>query len=311
MNTEEFTSNLTVKVAWYYYIENLTQNEISDILSLSRNKVVRLLEKARADGIVQFQIKGKDADSIETELALKKKFGLSDAFVIPESPRNLNASLARAAAQYMDLRLNNSDLIGLGWGDTVSRTAEYLAYAPGNEYSVVTLTGGANYYINGGNFVDKFGGRINIIPAPFLASSENMARQILKEPSVIDTLSLVKLSKFNVVGIGGLDFEQATFFREEKMSTGELLELRSKNAVGDILGQFYSSNGAILDLAHHKRVVGLPIEELKTLNNVIGVAGGAHKIDSIFGALKGGYINILITDEKTAKSLLQKEADVK
>ena len=36
----------------------------------------------------------------------------------------------------------------------------------------------------------------------------------------------------------------------------------------------------------------------------IAISVGSQKVESMVGALKGGYINVLYTDEKTAKALL-------
>jgi lsr operon transcriptional repressor len=109
-----------------------------------------------------------------------------------------------------------------------------------------------------------------------------------------------------VVGIGGLS-TASTIIKEEKMTLNELIYIKNHNAAGDILGQFFDAQGRILDLPHHNRLIGTQLSTLKKLHNVIGVAGGAHKVDAIFGALKGGYIDTIITDEETATALIKKE----
>ncbi|RLQ94879.1 sugar-binding transcriptional regulator [Falsibacillus albus] len=305
-----FTQNLLIKVAWYYYKDNLTQTEISDLLHLSRNKVVRLLDRARAENIVQFHIKGDGVNCLEIEHTLMDAFAISNAFVIPTPKHDLSRSLAKAAAQYMENTIANHELIGFGWGEAVSRTIESLTIDPSITVSMVTLTGGVNYYfqkrdhsLEGG--LDKFKGGIHVIPAPFLASTKEMAANMLSEPSVKDILDLASLSHHVVVGIGGLS-KTSTIIKEEKMTLNELVYIKNQNAVGDILGQFFDADGEPLDLPHHERLIGTNISTLKDLNNVIGVAGGPKKIDAIYGALKGGYLNTIITDEETAKALIKK-----
>lgn len=315
MNNDAFAENLLVKVAWYYYKDNLTQTEISELLNISRNKVVRLLERARAENIVQFQIKGPGVNCLEIERELVSACHLQQAFVIPAPKHSLSASLAKAAAQYLEMLLGEGELIGFGWGEAVSRTIESLTIDPSTEVSMVTLTGGVNYYFHKHDYsleggLDKFKGGIHVIPAPFLASSEEMAKNLLSEPSVRNILELAGLSHHVVVGIGGLSAD-STIIKEEKMTLNELRYIKNQNAVGDILGQFYDADGVLLDLPHHNRLVGTSLTTLKHLKNVIGVAGGAQKIDAISGALKGGYIDTLITDEDTAAALIRKsEASV-
>lgn len=310
-SNDPFTDNLLVKAAWYYYKDNLTQTEISEILNLSRNKVVRLLDRARAENIVQFHIKGHGVNCLEIERDLVSTFKVPRAFVIPTPAKELSRSLSKAAAQYLENNISANDLIGFGWGEAASRIIESLSIDPAIKVSMVTLTGGVNYYfhkrdysIEGG--LDKFKGGIHVIPAPFLASTEEMAKNMLSEPSVRNILDLGSLSNHVVVGIGGLSAD-STIIKEEKMTLNELIYIKNQNAVGDILGQFFDAKGNLLDLPHHSRLIGTNLNTLKKLNNVIGVAGGPHKTDAIYGALKGGYIDTLITDEETAIALLKKE----
>jgi DNA-binding transcriptional regulator LsrR (DeoR family) len=310
---DSFTENLLIKVAWYYYKDNLTQQEISEILGLSRNKVVRLLERARTEGIVQFQIKGHGSNCLGIEKELKKIFSIPDAIVIPtpQNKESLSTSLAKAAAQHLHTKIEKFDLIGFGWGRAVSDTISQLSFESDIELSVVTLTGGVQYYFpnnNSGNVgLGKFH-KLHLIPTPFLASSEEMANQFLNEPSVREILNLAKLSKYVIVGIGGISNE-ATIVQEEKLTINELTQIKQQNAVGDILGQFYNLNGEVLNSPHHSRLIGTKLSSLKEMKNVIAVAGGDKKIEAIYGALKGKYIHTMITDEITAKHLLKMEVE--
>ncbi|PEL13844.1 sugar-binding transcriptional regulator [Bacillus sp. AFS017336] len=310
MSQDHYTENMLMKVAWYYYKENLTQNEIAGLLELSRAKVVRMLERARSEGIVQFHIKGIGKNGLSIEKEFKEAFNLKNAYIIP-SPLNkvdLSDSLSKAAAQYLQNKLQSNDMVGLGWGRAVSRTIQYLTIEPISHISVVTLTGGVHYYLHNRrqkeSGLEKFHD-IHVIPAPFLASTEEMAERFLSEPSIKDILELAKFTKYIIVGIGGID-PDATIIQEEKMTMNELTFIKHQNAVGDILGQFYDRNGKILDLPHHKRLIGTDLKSLRDLN-VIAVASGEKKIDAIYGALKGKFITTLITDEATAISLLNME----
>ncbi|MGG3468769.1 sugar-binding transcriptional regulator [Neobacillus pocheonensis] len=313
-NHDVFTENLLVKVAWYYYKDNLTQTEISDLLNLSRNKVVRLLDRARAENIVSFHIKGHGVNCLEIEHKLIDAFKIPRTFVIPTPKNELSRSLSKAAAQYIENNIRDNELLGFGWGEAASRTIESLTIDPSMAVSMVTLTGGVNYYFHKRDYsleggLDKFKGGIHVIPAPFLASTEEMAKNMLTEPSVKNILDLASLSNHVVVGIGGLS-STSTIIKEEKMTLNELIYIKNQNAVGDILGQFFDAEGHILELPHHNRLIGTQLSTLKKLNNVIGVAGGPDKVDAIFGALKGGYIDTLITDEETARALIKKEVSL-
>jgi DNA-binding transcriptional regulator LsrR (DeoR family) len=188
-----------------------------------------------------------------------------------------------------------------------------LPLPPEHQVSLVTLTGGVNYYFQkhheaseGG--LTKFTGGIHMIPSPFLTSSIDMAGSFLNEPSVKNILQLASMAQHYIIGIGGLS-KEATIIKEENMSISELTYIERQGAAGDILGQFYDTNGELLDLPLHKKLVGTPLERLKKLGNVIGVAGGEKKIHAIYGALRGAYIDTLVTDENTALALLAMGGD--
>ncbi len=82
MTQLNFEENLLTKVAWYYYKDQLTQQEIASLLHISRNKVVRLLDKARSEGIVTFHVKGTGLHCLSIERDLMKKIPLKKMLLL-------------------------------------------------------------------------------------------------------------------------------------------------------------------------------------------------------------------------------------
>jgi lsr operon transcriptional repressor len=76
---------------------------------------------------------------------------------------------------------------------------------------------------------------------------------------------------------------------------------------GDILGQFFDADGNVIDLPIHDRRIGIDLSDLKNIPKVVGVAGGLHKAEAILGALHGGFLDVLITNELAALRLLELE----
>ena len=198
-------------------------------------------------------------------------------------------------------------LLGFGWGNTVSLTLKYLSLVDHKKVSMVTLSGGTtayfqNTYREETNSLFKFNSRFHIIPSPLLVSSPKTCRLILEEPEVARIMQMAQLANIAVVGIGSMS-ASATFTQFGYITPQELEILQKQGGVGDILGQFYDKDGNRLDVDFHNRLVAVSLEKLKNMQHVIGVAGGAHKVEAIKGALRGGYIHSLITDEKTALEL--------
>ena len=101
MNYEE---SLMVKASWYYYFENMTQQAIADRLSISRMRVIKLLESARQSGIIQFRLRSDGVGMVEQSQKLIDKYHLKDVFLIPEvdsDESHPNESIARAGAMYI------------------------------------------------------------------------------------------------------------------------------------------------------------------------------------------------------------------
>jgi DNA-binding transcriptional regulator LsrR (DeoR family) len=75
--------------------------------------------------------------------------------------------------------------------------------------------------------------------------------------------------------------------------------------VGDVCLQFFDTNGrpALTDLS--SRVLGISAPQLRSIERRIGVAGGVRKHEAIRAAVRGGWINILITDVDTARALAE------
>jgi lsr operon transcriptional repressor len=77
--------------------------------------------------------------------------------------------------------------------------------------------------------------------------------------------------------------------------------------VGDILGQFFDADGNVVDLPIHDRRIGIELSDLARIPKVVGVAGGLRKAEAILGALHGGFLNVLVTNELVALRLLELE----
>ncbi|MEG0854747.1 MAG: sugar-binding domain-containing protein, partial [Angelakisella sp.] len=106
----DYEDSLIIKTAWYYYLENMTQQRISELLGISRMKVIKLLEKARTSGIIQFKIREDGASRMVMEKQLAERYGLKDTFIVPANPEedSVNETVARAAAMYISGRITTA-----------------------------------------------------------------------------------------------------------------------------------------------------------------------------------------------------------
>ena len=131
-----------------------------------------------------------------------------------------------------------------------------------------------------------------------------MAEALRNEASVMELSRMIALAQMTVVGIGAMR-ESATIFKSGILNNNDFLYLSMQGAVGDLLSHFIDKEGNLLKTPLEERLISTPLDTLKKLKNVIGVAAGDSKVEAIHAALRGQYLDVLITDDRTAGKLLQ------
>lgn len=300
--TEQIT-----RAAWHYYNDGLTQNQIADMLGVSRIKVSRLLEKGRQSGLIELRINSPYGGCLSQQKELMDAFGLADARVVPglkgqpAAPR-----IGRAAASLLIQNLKPNDLLAIGWGEATTTALRYMAPVfPQTNISLVSLTGGVSAYIG---TTGLYGPQNNahLIPTPLRVSSPELAEMLRVEPYVRNVLDMAATARFGLIGVGAVT-SVATLVRYGYCSNAEIELFKRRGAVGDVLGYFYDADGEILDLDLHRHVVAVRPEDLRKIPNVAATAAGPHKVEAILGMLRGKLANILVTDEDTATELLRRQ----
>ena len=301
---DEQTYALATKAAWYYYMEDSTQAQIAEVMGISRAKVIRLLEEARAQGIVQFSFRKNDSQRVSAEQLLIDRFGLKDAFVVPTplDSSAINQSIAQGAAHYVSDHLREDGYLNIGYGDTVSRMLGFLAKNREESLNVVSLTGGVSYYLPSVG-TTAYSMHLFLTPSPLVVSSRQVRDALLDEKSLQDVSTMTEHADMSVVGIGAA-VEGATVLRNGILNEGELAVLKMQGAVGDVLNHFMDKDGNLIQTEIEDRVISTDLDKLRQLKNVVGVAGGKDKVTAIKAVLNGGYLNVLITDSDTAAELL-------
>ena len=307
MDIEE---ELTVKAAWLYFLARKTQQEISGILGISRMKVIRLLDRAKQTGVIKITMREDNIRRMSLENQIIETYNLKDSFIIPVSSSaisEINNAVADAAAMYVSSRITPDTFINIGYGYTMGKTLNNLAKNVKNPISCISLTGGVSIYLPNTQS-SIFNARLYLIPAPLLVSSNEMFHAIIAEDSVKEIMRMVSLASFTLIGIGGMN-DGATILKTGFLSENDFLYLKMQGAVGDILCHFFDKHGKIISSPFQDRLITTPLDVLKSLSNVIGVAAGKDKRDAIRGALALGYIDTLITDEDTAQWLIENKID--
>jgi len=109
---------LTATVARRYYLDGATKSDIAAELGLSRFKVARLLDEARATGVVRIELDSSGQIDLDLSVRLAEAYGLRHCIVMggPEDDEELlRLTLGRAAAELVTEIVEVGDVLGLSW----------------------------------------------------------------------------------------------------------------------------------------------------------------------------------------------------
>lgn len=313
MKSDTFHQDLMREVAKLYYYEDLTQDQIGEIVGLSRQKVWRVLKKAKEEGIVQIKIIEPSDKELENENQLKEKFGLKEVKItlsFQENDKILLKRVAQVAASYLRNRLDPYSNLGVAYGKTIFEIIHYLTPKKIPGLRVIQIMGGYGK-LKGDvmavelarRIAENFDGQVVYLMAPAFAKDQATRDAILSNEGVFKVLDMSRKVDIALVGIGGVS-KTSTLLDTGDLYDYEIEELRKKKVVGNICGNFYNETGVIIETLADKRRISISLQDLQKIPLVIGVAGGKNKFLPILGALNGRFIQALITDDLTASQLI-------
>lgn len=313
--SEDYIARL-IEVARAYYLDNQTQSDIARSLGISRSMVSRDLTRAREIGIVEIHIKDPRNTLTTHEQHVLALFPhLLDVVIAPtfsEEADAVRAMIGRFAANYLITLLKPGQRLVLGCGRTLRAIVDALPRQPIPGIEIVQAMGNIGHEAHGIDYneiarhaADALSGRVYYVSAPaILGKRTGSARDFIEaNPILSQALSLIRQAHVMAVGLGSLESDQL-YVQAGLIEASDLDTLRARAAVGDICGRFFDQNGREVVAPFADRMIGLELLDLRSAPISIGIAGGVDKVEPLLGALRGEYINILITDELTARRLI-------
>ena len=307
---------LMVKVARLYHEHGVLQPEIARRLHISQPRVSRLLKQAAAEGIVRTTVVVPDGMSTEVEDRLEQLFGLREAVVVEcldDSEAGMLHDLGVATATYLEASLTGGEVVGISsWSATLLAAVDAMRRS-----SRVTAERAVQLFGGVGNptaeahaarltqrFAELTGAHPSFLLAPGIAASPQAREAFLEDQFVREAMSALDDVSLALVGIGALEPSSLLQRSGNIFAAEELAALGERGAVGDICLRFFDADGAPVSSSLDQRVIGISAEQLRRIDRCVGVAGGERKYAAILGALRGGWINVLITDRGTAERLI-------
>lgn len=298
-----------VRAAWMYYIAGLNQSEIASQLGTSRPVVQRLIAAAKEEGIVSIGLHHPVANCLDYAQLLQEKYQLINCNIVPAySSESTLDSVTFGCYQLMAryLQGDKPTVVGIGSGLTLKKTIKRIDFDSRNTRCVALISamnehGQCNYYDDVPLLLArKIQGKYYQWPAPRYAQSCDEYKMWCTSRLFRNVSAVAEASEVIFVGIGALG-KQSPIFKDGFINEAQLDELTARGGV-EILGRFIDADGNVVDSLINRYITSYDIRQSQCPR--IAAACGEDKRPAILAALKGGWINGLVTDEHTARWLL-------
>ena len=305
MNVDDLIE--TAAVARRHYLDGRTKVQIAEEFGISRFKVTRLLNEALKQGIVTITVSLPNAVDAELSVRLCKQFGLKRAVVVAppdESPDAVRNSIGQAAARLLMETIRAGDVVGIANGRTISATTRHItSLAP---CDVVQLTGMAlSLEADSVELVRRVsaisGGTPHAIYAPLTVGADTTAVALRADPNIMQAIELFPKVTIALVAVGSWEPPDSQLL--QSLTPAERKLLLAQGVCADVAGGLLDSQGRSMDdLAG--RTIGISLEELRRIPNLVVIGGGTRKINAIHAVLKSHLASVLVTDVSVARAIL-------
>ncbi|TGD41759.1 transcriptional regulator [Pseudotabrizicola sediminis] len=310
------------RVAWLYHVGQMSQEDVSQALGISRFKVLRMLAEARDRGIVRVSVQHEISETLTLADRLKQVWGMTEVMVAPMPaglpPGAETSDFARRAVGILAAgflkrigRGGQAVTIGMGWGWTLAAMARAVADLHNPNLRFVSLMGSMTQTSDSSpfdvctNLAALTGGSAMFLPAPFMADDEDACRLILSQRLVRETLAVAQQADYAIVSVGECQ-PGALLFSSSVLTAEDRSELQMAGAVADTTGRFFRADGTLADTRLNHRAPAIAYDDLRRCDVVL-LCAGTEKLVATRAVLRAGFVRRLIIDQKLAESLISSE----
>ncbi|MFN3275501.1 MAG: sugar-binding transcriptional regulator [Paracoccus sp. (in: a-proteobacteria)] len=315
MSDDEFPAEdaFVAEVCWHYYVNEMTQAEIAKFLGATRLRVNQAIQKARAQGMVRIQIESPAMPYFDLQDRLRDRFGLDRVLVAPARPDayDFNRPVGAALASYMQDRLRAGDWrrIGVSWGMTLQASIDRMPRQSWPDVEIISIIGGTsrgetfNSFGIASGFAERLGARYSLLAAPiFLA--DRVQRDAFLAQDIFQT-HFAKFATLDAAILTCSDISAASYLISSGLPAGvSKSSLTGDGAIGDVVCRFLDGQGRAVCPRLDERTIGISLDLLRQVPDRVLAAAGPHKVDIIRVIVGQGIANSLITDDVTARLLL-------
>jgi len=306
-------NRIVIKICEMYYINNVSQKEISAELGISRPQISRILQYARTNKLISIELNNPFAEESKYERRLVETYGLKDAMVfLQKSPCGTEEQLREfgvEVAAHLHAYIADNDCVGVMSGRTVSSAIYAIKKLARSGLEIVPLVGGimstgSHYHANSiaQKLAEVSGGKYCILNAPIIMHHEQSRDMLLRESQISSILQKGTQCDVAIVGIGDMNSDQINILGGA-LTDEDIEQLREAGAVSSVCISFFDKKGTLLTTEIERRCIGQSLKDLKKAR-IIALAAGRSKVEAIQAALRGGEIDIFMTNLDTATAIL-------
>ncbi len=302
------------QVAWAYHVEGLTQGAVAEKLGVTRLRINKALAEARRQGIVRVSINSDFAPCLELEDALKRRFGLAEAYIAPSpgEPGQVQTIVGTALGHTLTRLLARPEtkLCGMSWGNTLNMATRFMEPLDRPDLEIVSTMGGLTQGSDLNSFeittrlADLCNARHSYFTAPLYAGTADSRDTMMELDVIADILRKIRQVDILVMAAGDLS-DRSILVRYGLPADVTVEGLKAAGAVGDLQGYFLNPQGQPVDHPINERVIGINLDDLRPIPNVVLAAGGAYKVAIIAAILATGVVDTFVSDEETARKVLE------
>lgn len=313
---------MMTKVARLYHSRGMVQTEIAQTLGLSQARVSRLLTAASDAKIIRTVVVVPEGLNTDLEEQLEEMFSLIEVHVVDmagENEEQLTEVLGTTIASVFQIMPIDGKNIGFtSWSRSLRALVIHLQkFQHASARSIIEMLGGVGpptvqheAAIATQRLSKLTGAAPLFLRVPGVTATPQIRDDILEnDPHA--RLCLEGLSQLDValVGIGNCEIVSPLVAGDNFFSEAQFAMAKSLGAVGEINLRFIDSAGKPISSELDDLVIGITLDQLKATERRIGVAGGASKHAATLAVVRGGWVNVLVTDTETAEYLLEHGAN--
>lgn len=301
------------EVCWQYFINEMTQAEVAELMGVTRLRVNQAIRRARARSMVRIEIESPFLPRIRLQEALRRELRIAKALVAPAKREgyDYHTAVGAALASYLagSLRQNAWRRLGVSWGVTIESAVRRLPSLSRPDLEIISMLGGTssgasfNTFSIASSLAERVGAKYSLLAAPVYLS-EGVDRDVFLGQELFEE-HFAKFETLDAAILTASDVSPRSFLVANGLpSEVPPRMLTEAGAIGDVLGRFLDRDGRPIDHPIDGRTIGVSIETVVRVPLKILAAAGPHKVGIIRAAAKAGLIDTLVTDDVTAELLI-------